>query len=67
MDDFCAYFKSGKYDKMDKLVDGSSKELERLKDISNSEAKELLDAARKRISYTVSDVSVSDGGSGRPV
>ena len=60
LDDFCAYLKSGKYDKMDKLVDGSSKELERLKDISNSETKELLDAARKRISYTVSDVSVSD-------
>ncbi|MBP5416627.1 MAG: hypothetical protein J6Y58_03785 [Clostridiales bacterium] len=59
LDDFCAYLKSGKFDKMDKLIDGSSKEINTLKAYTSSDAKDILETARKRMSYEVSDVKVS--------
>lgn len=60
VDDFCAYFKSGKYDKIDKLIGGTSKEFKKLKECNDSGGKDVLEAARKRISYEVGDVTVSD-------
>ncbi len=60
VDDFCAYFKSGKYDKIDKLIGGTSKEFKKLKECNDSGAKDVLEAARKRISYKIGDVTVSD-------
>ena len=60
VDDFCAYFKSGKYDKIDKLIGGTSKEFKKLKECNDSGAKDVLEAARKRISYKIGNVTVSD-------
>ena len=60
LDDFCAYIKSGKYDKIDKMVDGKSDELETLKGYRDSEIKDLLEASRKRISFSVENVTADE-------
>ena len=60
LDDFCAYLKSGKYDKLDKLVDGKSKGLETLKGYEDSEAKDVHEAARKRLSYSIESVTTDE-------
>ncbi|MBO4928559.1 MAG: hypothetical protein J5379_09970 [Clostridiales bacterium] len=60
LDDFCAYYKSGKFEKLEKLIDGKSKGLEKLKDYSESPAKDVFEAARKRISFSIEEVVVDD-------
>ncbi len=62
LDDFCAYLKSGKFNKLSKLIDGTSKEADTLNTYTSTEAKDILEAARKRLSYDISDVSVSEDG-----
>ena len=58
LDDFCAYFKRGKYDKLDKMIDGTSKELATLKEFQDSAAKDLLEAANNRIIYQIGDIKI---------
>ncbi|MBO4688207.1 MAG: hypothetical protein J5636_06810 [Clostridiales bacterium] len=60
LDDFCAYLKSGKYDKLDKLIDGKSKGLTTLKGFEDSEAKDVHTAARKRLSYSIESVTTDE-------
>lgn len=60
LDDFGAYYKIGKYDKIDKLISGKSTELEKLKGYKDSEVKSILEAARKRISFSVEKVSCDE-------
>ena len=60
LDDFCAYLKNGKYEKMDKLIDGKSDGLTAMKGYEDSEAKDVYEAARKRLSYSIENVSTDE-------
>ena len=58
LDDFCAYLKNGKYEKLEKLVDGESSEVKKAKDLMKSEVEDIFAAARKRISFSIENVSL---------
>ena len=58
LDDFCAYLKNGKYEKLEKLVDGNSSEVKKAKDLMKSEVDDIFAAARKRISFSIENVSL---------
>ena len=60
LDDFCAYLKSGKYEKLEKLIDGDSKGVAKLLGFKDSPAEYVHEAARKRISYSIESVTVDE-------
>ncbi len=62
LDDFCAYLKSSKYDKMAVLVDGSCNEIDKIRTFSRSEVSGILDACLKKFSYSVDDVKEDGTG-----
>ncbi len=56
LDDVCAYIKSAKCDKLERLIDGRSKWLGTLENYAEAEVKDIFAAARKRIDYSIEDV-----------
>ena len=60
LDDFCAYYKIGKYTKLEKMIDGTSSGLSELKECQRTEGKTAIDAANQRLSYEVGDVKVDE-------
>lgn len=58
LDDFCAYLKNGKYEKLEKLVDGKSSEVEKAKGFMKSEVEDIFASARKRLSFSIENVSL---------
>ena len=58
LDDFCAYLKNGKYEKLERLVDGKSSEVEKAKGFMKSDVEDIFAAARKRISFSIENVSL---------
>ena len=68
LDDVCAYIKSAKYDKIERLIDGRSKWLGTLENYAQAEVKGIFEAARKRIDYSIEDVVADeDEGEGEAV
>ncbi|MBR3057846.1 MAG: hypothetical protein IKG93_07725 [Clostridiales bacterium] len=62
LDDFCAFLKSGKYDKMAPLTDPPCKMLDKLKEYSRSEVSGILDTSLKELSYKIESIEEVDGG-----
>ena len=60
LDDVCAYIKSAKSSKLERLIDGRSKWVGALEDYSEAEVKDVFEAARKRIDYSIEDVKADD-------
>ena len=60
LDDFCAYLKSGKFDKLSKLIDGESDWIEDLTEMKSSVGSSVLDKCLKRIDYEFEDTSASE-------
>ncbi len=56
LDDFCAYLKIGRFDRLSKMVSGTSNEVEKAKGYSKSEVARVFEAALQRIDYKVRDV-----------
>ena len=56
LDDFCAYLKIGRLDRVSNLVAGNSQGLADIMEYSRSEASVVFDAALQRIDYKIKDV-----------
>ena len=57
LDDFCAYLKIGRLDRVSNLVAGNSNGLAKTLEFSKSEAAGVFDAALQRIDYKIKDVN----------
>jgi len=62
LDDFCAFLKSGRYDRLEKLVDGESQEIGNLQTYSMSEVSGILDASLKELSFKIEKVEKDGDG-----
>lgn len=62
MDDFCAYIKGGKFDKLDKLVDGPCVGIDQLKAYAKSEVSGILDSSLKELSFKIDSVEEEGDG-----
>lgn len=68
LDDVCAYIKSAKYEKIEDMISGRSKWAGTLENYRDSEVKDVFEAARKRIKYSIEDVKADeDDGEGEAV
>ena len=56
LDDFCAYLKIGKFERISKMVSGTSNEVEKAKGYARSEVASGFEAAIRRIEYKIRDV-----------
>ena len=60
LDDVCAYIKSAKIEKIEKMLSGRSKWAGTLENYRESEVKDVFEAARKRIDYSIEDVEADE-------
>ena len=56
LDDFCAYLKIGRLDRVSILIEGNSSGLAKVMEYSRSEAAAVFDAALQRIDYRIKNV-----------
>lgn len=65
LEDFCAFLRNGKYDRVARLIDGTSSELELLQEYQKSPAAGILQAASERVGFEIQNVVLeSDEKSG---